>query len=109
MAMRWLLVGVLLLAGCVDTRPTCEVACSNQFRCGLTPSESACTPMCSASFASSSMDCRLATDAYQRCWAGAGSCPGSLSTAAPGCSAEFNEMRLSCTGGGLMPLLESGI
>ena len=108
MPMRWLLVPLLLL-GCVDTRPTCEVACGNQLRCGLTPSESTCTPMCNAAFASSSTDCRLATDAYQRCWSGAGTCPSSLSVAAPGCSSEFNDMRLSCTGGGLMPLLQSGI
>jgi hypothetical protein len=107
--MRWLPVAVWLLVGCVDTRPTCEVGCANQVRCGLAPSEATCVSTCSASFAASSMDCRLATDAYQRCWASAGTCPSSATSAAPGCTDSFSEMRLSCTGGGLMPLLPSGI
>lgn len=103
------LVLVLLLVGCIDTRPTCEVACANQARCALTPSAETCTPMCTSRFAASTMDCRLATDAYNRCWASAGSCPASTATAAPGCSSEFDDQALACSGSGPMPLLQSGI
>jgi hypothetical protein len=107
MGMRWLvLVGLLFALGC-ETRPTCEVVCSNQVRCGFSPEETACISMCNASIASSTMDCRVATDAYHRCWSNAGSCPTSPTTAAPGCADQLNDMRLTCTAVGPGPLLQS--
>lgn len=91
-----LLLG-LLAAGC-DTRPTCEVVCGNEVRCGLRD-EASCPSACAVTIAMASSDCRLATDAYHRCWAAQNSCPASSVTAAPGCSNEFNQRALACVPG----------
>lgn len=106
--MRWLLVVSLLFSlGCVETRPTCEVVCSNEVRCGFRPDTASCVSMCNARIATSTMDCRVATDAYHRCWSVQNSCPRSVSGAAPGCTGEFNDQALACVPGP-MPLLQSG-
>jgi hypothetical protein len=103
--MRLLILAPLLFALGCETRPTCQVLCSNQVRCGFSPEETACISMCNASIAASTMDCRVATDGYHRCWSNAGTCPSSASSAAAGCESQFTQMRLACTVGP-MPLLQ---
>lgn len=88
---------ILLAAGC-DTRPTCEVICDNEVRCGFAD-EASCPSNCSARIATSTMDCRLATDAYHRCWAAQDTCPASIDAPVAGCSAERDRMSLDCVGG----------
>jgi len=99
--MRSLLLGSLalaaLMAGC-DTRPTCEVICGNEVRCGFSD-EASCPGNCSARIATSTMDCRVATDAYNRCWAAQDTCPASRDAGVTGCNAERDRMSLACIGG----------
>jgi hypothetical protein len=101
------IVALGLAAGC-DTRPTCEVACGNEVRCGLADPAS-CPSMCGARIATSSSDCRVAADTYHRCWSAQNSCPVSSAVAAPGCSAEFNQRALVCVGGAPLLSIPDGI
>ncbi len=88
----------LAAAGCIpDTRPTCQVACDNQVRCGFFPDRDTCLTECNRRFAMASSDCRTSSDSYHRCWIAANTCPLSDTSAAPGCSSEFTNRALSCT------------
>ncbi len=105
--MRIFFALMFVLAAC-ETRPPCEVVCSNEVRCGFSPSTESCLSMCDLRFAMSTMDCKVAIDSYQRCWSVAGSCPSSPSSSAPGCATEFNNQALACVRASPRPLVGTG-